>query len=43
MNVLEMNEFVVLIPVLIYREIINVIVIFFIRGNNVKQVKKNKK
>jgi hypothetical protein len=38
MNVRVMNEFVVHFLVRIYQEIINVIVIFFIRENNVKQV-----
>jgi hypothetical protein len=40
MNVLEMIKFVVLILVQIYREIINAIVIFFIRENVVKKVRK---
>jgi hypothetical protein len=42
MNVQEMNQFVDRILVRIYREIINVIVIFFIRENSVKTVRRIK-
>jgi hypothetical protein len=41
MNVLEMNGYVDHLLVQIYREIINVIVIFFIRENDVKIVRED--